>query len=131
MSEPIPFSSLLDIKGVVGAVRWRECVRGMGAATPPIIVERIGDISDDRADRLMAHAEAAGLSVYGISQLSYQRASHDPTVVYPLDGYYVHSMRGSVVCTINRVAVLLDNKANTDIQALISKMILVDNRPKS
>lgn len=129
MSTPIPFNSLLDIEGVVGAVRWRESVLGKGAATPPIVTEYIGDISEDRADRLMAHSEAAGLSVYGISQLSYHRASQDPTVVYPLDGYYVHSMRGSVVCTINRVSVLLDNKINTNIQDLISKMILVDNRP--
>ncbi|MBQ0724463.1 MAG: hypothetical protein KBT50_00705 [Cycloclasticus sp.] len=127
MSTPIPFNSLLDIDGVMGAVRWRESVPGKGAATPPFLIEHIGDISEDRADRLMAHAEAAGLGVMGISQLSYQRASHDPTVVYPLDAYYLHSMRGSVVCTINRVAVLLDNKIKTDIQSLISQMILIDN----
>ena len=128
MSTPIAFDSLLDNDGVVGAVRWRESVPGKGAATPPILIEHIGDISDDRAERLMAHAEAAGLGVMGISQLSYQRASHDPTVVYPLDAYYVHSMRGSVVCTINRVAVLLDNRVKSDVQGLISQMILVDNR---
>ena len=128
MSTPIAFDSLLDNDGVVGAVRWRESVPGKGAATPPILIEHIGDISDDRAERLMAHAEAAGLGVMGISQLSHQRASHDPTVVYPLDAYYVHSMRGSVVCTINRVAVLLDNRVKSDVQGLISQMILVDNR---
>ena len=128
MSTPIAFNTLLDNDGVVGAVRWRESVPGKGASTPPILIEYIGDISGDRAERLMAHAEAAGLGVMGISQLSYQRASHDPTVVYPLDAYYVHSMRGSVVCTINRVAVLLDNSIKSDVQGLISQMILVDNR---
>ena len=127
MATPVPFKDLLDIDGVVGAVRWRESVMGKGAATPPLIVEFIGNITQDRAERMMAHSEAGGLAIYGISQLSYQRASHDPTVVYPLDGYYAHSMRGSVACTINRVAVLLDNKIEVHIQPLLSKMILVDN----
>lgn len=48
-------------------------------------------------------------------------------MVYPLDAYYVHSMNGSVVASINRVGVLLDNAVNTDIQGLIQKMNLVDN----
>jgi hypothetical protein len=127
MSTPVLFSSLLDISGVVGAVRWREAVTGKGAVSPPLLTEHIGDITEDRAERLMAHSEAAGLGIMGISQLSYQRASHDKTVVYPLDGYYLHSRQGSVVCTINRVSVLLDNSKETDIQGLIAKMNLVDN----
>lgn len=131
MSTPIPFNSLLDIEGVIGAVRWRETVAGKGAITPPFLIEYIGNITEDRAERLMAHAEAGGLGIMGISQLSYQRASSDPSVVYPLDAYYAHSMRGSVVVTINRVAALVDNDVNLDIQGLISKMIMVDNRPKA
>jgi hypothetical protein len=127
MSTPVPFHSLLDIDGVVGAVRWRETVAGKGAVTPPFLTEYIGNITEDRAERLMAHSEAAGLGIMGISQLSYHRASEDKTVVYPLDSYYLHSMRGSVVCTINRVSVLLDNRIKTDIQDLIAQMILVDN----
>ena len=131
MSTPIPFNSLLDIEGVIVAVRWRETVAGKGAITPPFLIEYIGNITEDRAERLMAHAEAGGLGIMGISQLSYQRASSDPSVVYPLDAYYAHSMRGSVVVTINRVAALVDNDVNLDIQGLISKMIMVDNRPKA
>jgi len=127
MSTPIIFSTLLDVEGVVGAVRWREAVAGKGAVSPPLLTEHIGNITEDRAERLMAHSEAAGLGIMGISQLSYHRASEDKTVVYPLDSYYLHSMRGSVVCTINRVSVLLDNNVKTDIQDLIAKMILVDN----
>jgi hypothetical protein len=127
MSEPILFSSLLEIDGIIGAVRWRETLPGKGAVSPPKLIEYIGSISEDRASRLMAHAEAAGLSVFGISQLSYHRAPKDKSVVYPLDAYYVHSMNSSVVSTINRIAVLLDNKIDTDIQSLIKNMILVDN----
>lgn len=130
MSTPVTFNSLLDIEGVVGAVRWRETVVGKGAITPPFLTEYIGNITEDRAERLMAHSEAAGLGVMGTSQLSYHRAAGDQSIVYPLDAYYFHSMRGSVVCTINRVSVLIDNDVNVDIQALISQMILVDNRPK-
>ncbi|MBT5701288.1 MAG: hypothetical protein HOI67_07525 [Gammaproteobacteria bacterium] len=127
MATPVPFESLLEIDGVTSAVRWREAVPGKGAVSPPLLLEFIGDVTKDRASRLMAHAEAAGLAVFGISQLSYHRAPEDKSVVYPLDAYYVHSMNGSVVASINRVGVLLDNAVNTDIQGLIQKMNLVDN----
>ncbi|MBQ0797748.1 MAG: hypothetical protein KBT63_00590 [Porticoccaceae bacterium] len=127
MPQPIKFKELLETKGVLGAVRWRESVLGHGATTPPVLVEFIGDISEDRAERLMAHAEAAGLAVFGISQLSYQRARTDKTVVYPLDAYYAHGQYTSVIATINRVATLLDTKISVDVQNLIRKMILVDN----
>lgn len=126
MPNPITLKALLETEGVLGAVRWRASSIS-STATPPALVEFVGDISEDRAERLMAHAEAAGMSVFGISQLSYQRASTDKTVVYPVDSYYVHGQYTSVIATINRVATLLDNKANTDIQALISRMILVDS----
>ncbi|MGB1338766.1 MAG: hypothetical protein ACPHSA_02780 [Cycloclasticus pugetii] len=36
MSTPVPFESLLDIEGIVGAVRWRETVAGV---IPPFITE--------------------------------------------------------------------------------------------
>jgi hypothetical protein len=127
MATPVPFESLLKIDGVEGAVRWREAVPGKGAVSPPFMLEFIGNITKDRASRLMAHAEAAGLAVFGISQLSYHRAPEDKSVVYPLDAYYVHSMNGSVVASINRVGVLLDNAVKIDIQDLIQKMNLVDN----
>lgn len=129
MATPIPFNSLLSIDGVIGAVRWRETVAGKGAITPPFLTEHIGNITEDRAERLMAHSEAAGLGIMGISQLSHHRAMEDKTVVYPLDSFYLHSIHGSVVCTINRVSILLDNSVKVDIQELISKMILVDNTP--
>jgi len=128
MATPVPFESLLEIDGVKAAVRWREAVPGKGAVSPPQMLEFIGDMTKDRASRLMGHAEAAGLAIFGISQLSYHRAPEDKTVVYPLDAYYVHSMRGSVVASINRVAVLMDNAVSADIQHLIQKMNLVDNR---
>ena len=127
MPQPIAMKSLLDTGGVLGAVRWRASVVST-SATPPELVEFVGTISRDRAERLMAHAEAAGMSIFGISQLSYQRAREDKTVVYPVDSYYIHGQYTSVAVTINRVAVLLDNKANVDIQALIKSMILVANK---
>ena len=130
MSTPIPFKDLLNIDGVIAAIRWRDSIPGRASASPPALVEAIGTIKPERAETLMGLAEATGLSIHGLSQLSHARALTDPTVVYPLDGYYVHSMRGSVACTINRVAVQLDNKVSVDIQALFGKMNLIDNRPK-
>lgn len=127
MATPVPFESLLDIDGVIAAVRWRSSVVGATTASPPILSEAIGSIERERAKILIAMAEASGLSIYALSQLNHERAETDNTVVYPLDGYYVHSMRGSVVATINRVAVQLDNKIRADVQGLIGKMILVDN----
>lgn len=126
MPTPIALEALLETEGVLGAVRWKSSSISR-TATPPELVEFTGQISEDRAERLMAHGEAAGMSVFGISQLSYQRARSDKTVVYPVDSYYVHGQYTSVIATINRVATLLDNKVDIDIQALISKMILVDN----
>ena len=127
MPNPITLNALLETEGVLGAVRWRASSIS-STATPPALVEFVGNISEDRAQRLMAHAEAAGMSVFGISQLSYQRASTDRTVVYPVDSYYVHGQYTSVIATINGVATLLDNKCSLDIQALIGRMILVDNQ---
>ena len=126
MPQPIALTALLGTEGVLGAVRWQQSAV-TGTPTPPNLVEYIGEISEDRAQRLMAHSEAAGLAVFGISQLSYQRASNDKTVVYPVDSYYVHGQYTSVIATINAVAALLDNKTTIDIQALIRQMILVDN----
>ena len=131
MSTPIPFKDLLEIEGVTSAIRWRESIPGRSSASPPVLVEAIGTIKPERAESLMGLAEATGLSVHGLSQLSYLRARTDPTVVYPLDGYYVHSMRGSVACTINRVAVQFDNKVKIDIQDVFAKMNLVDNMYKA
>ena len=126
MPEPITLNALLETDGVLGAVRWRASALS-STATPPLLIEYVGSISENRAQRLMAHSEAAGMSVFGISQLSYQRDSSDKTVVYPVDSYYVHGQYTSVIATINAVATLLDNKAKIDIQALINRMILVDN----
>lgn len=127
MATPVPFESLLEIDGVKAAVRWREAVPGRGAVSPPRMLESIGDVTKDRASSMMSNCEAAGLAIFGISQLSYHRAPEDKTVVYPLDAYYVHSMNSSIIASINRVAVLMDNKVSTDIQGLIQKMNLVDN----
>ncbi len=127
MSTRVPFKYLLEIEGVIGAVRWRETVAGKGAITPPFLVEHIGDISVERAKRLMTHCEALSLSIHGISQIGHEAAVKDPTVVYPVDAFAAHGMRTSVISTINRVSVLFDNKVKLDIQALTEKMNLIDN----
>ena len=127
MSTPIPFKSLLDINGVIGAVRWRESVAGKGAFAPPRLVESIGDISTERAKRLMSHSEALSLSIHGISQIGHEAAAKDPTIVYPVDAFTAHGMRYSIISTINRVTVLFDNGVKLDTQDLTRKMNLVDN----
>lgn len=126
MAEEFAFGDLIAIPGIVGVVRWQPTHLGKSIA-PPKLIEHLGDITRDRAERIMAHAEAAGLAIFGIGQLSYQRAPTDKTVVYPVDAYYAHGQHTSVVATMNRVAVLLDNSENVDIQVLCRKMILVDN----
>jgi len=127
MSTPIPFKSLLEIDGVIGAVRWRESVAGKGAIAPPFLVEHIGEISVERAKRLMTHSEALSLSIHGISQIGHEAAAKDSTIVYPVDAFAAHGMRTSIISTINRVTVLYDNNMKLDIQDLTEKMNLVDN----
>ncbi|QGN54001.1 hypothetical protein GKE62_05060 [Novosphingobium sp. Gsoil 351] len=126
MAERFDFKDLLAVPGVIGAARWRPTHLGKSIA-PPELVEFGGDLNRDRAERMMAHAEAAGLSIYGIGQLSYQRAPVDKTVVYPIDAFYAHGQHTSVVASLNRVAALIDNSTQVDVQNLVRKMILVDN----
>ncbi|WP_235955317.1 MULTISPECIES: hypothetical protein [Sphingobium] len=101
--------------------------RSAPTVSPPQLVEFGGNLTRDRAERMMAHAEAGGLAIYGIGQLSYHRAPVDKTVVYPIDAFYAHGQYTSVIATMNRVAVLLDNTQKVDVQELAGKMIRVDN----
>jgi hypothetical protein len=126
MAERFSFSDLMSIPGVIGAARWKPTHPGTSVA-PPEMVEFGGNLTRDRAERMMAHAEAGGLAIYGIGQLSYQRAPVDKTVVYPIDAFYAHGQYTSVIATLNRVAVLLDNSEKSDVQDLVGKMIRVDN----
>jgi len=126
MAEKFPFSDLLVISGVIGAARWKPTHFGPAVA-PPQLAEFGGNLTRDRAERMMAHAEAGGLAIYGIGQLSYHRAPVDKTVVYPIDAFYAHGQYTSVIATLNRVAVLLDNTQKVDIQEMVGKMIRVDN----
>jgi len=126
MAERFSFGDLVTIPGVIGVARWKPTHPGTSVA-PPELVEFGGNLTRDRAERMMAHAEAGGLAIYGIGQLSYQRAPVDKTVVYPIDAFYAHGQYTSVVATLNRVAVLLDNTEKADVQDLVGKMIRVDN----
>lgn len=126
MAEKFDFGRLLEVAGVIGAARWKPTHLG-GSVAPPELVEFAGNLTRDRAERMMGHAEAGGLAIYGIGQLSHQRAPIDRTVVYPIDAYYAHGQYTSVIATMNRVAVLLDNAESVDVQDLVHKMILVDN----
>ncbi|CCA93905.1 hypothetical protein [Novosphingobium sp. PP1Y] len=126
MAERFPFTDLLTIPGVIGAVRWKPTHVGPSVA-PPELVEFGGNLTRDRAERMMGHAEAGGLAIYGIGQLSYQRAPVDKTVVYPIDAYYAHGQYTSAIATLNRVAILLDNTEKVDVQDIVNKMTRVDN----
>ena len=59
MAERFQFSDLLVISRVIGAARWKPTHLGRTVA-PPQLVESGGDLTRDRAERLMAHAEAGG-----------------------------------------------------------------------
>jgi hypothetical protein len=126
MAERFQFSDLLIISGVMGAARWKPTHLGP-TVSPPHPVEFGGNLTRDRAERMMAHAEAGGLAIYGIGQLSYHRAPVDKTVVYPIDAFYAHGQYTSVIATMTRVAVLFDNAQKVDVQELAGKMIRVDN----
>lgn len=126
MALRFPFAEITAIPGVIGAARWRPSHVGTTVA-PPELVEFAGKLTRERAERMMAHAEAGGLAIYGIGQLSYHRAPVDKTVVYPIDAFYAHGQYTSVVATLNRVAVLLDNAEKVDIQDIVEKMIRIDN----
>lgn len=127
MAEPISLLELLITPGVLSAIRWRPSVIHAQTPSPPRLLEWVGEITEERAQRLMQHAELGGVTLFSIAQLGHQRAPADKTVAYPIDAYYVHAQHVSVAATINRVAVLTDNAVEVDLQALIRKMIYVEN----
>ncbi|MFX5957043.1 hypothetical protein ABTF01_21840, partial [Acinetobacter baumannii] len=76
MADRYTFAELLSIPGVIGAARWKPTHLGKSIA-PPQMVEFGGRLTPERAEQMMAHAEAGGLSIYGIGQLSYHRTPLD------------------------------------------------------
>jgi len=128
MSRELKLKDLMDIDGVIGACRWKEAVIGRAVAAKPIVVEWYGFENEDAARRSMLAVDAIGLGVKGAAQLSYEYRPDFRQLASPVDSFYVHGYKRSVLATLNKVMVLLDNDVKVDIQALPLQLILVDNR---
>ena len=48
-------------------------------------------------------------------------------MVSPVDAFYVHGYKRSVLATLNKVLVMIDNSVQVDIQALPLQLTLVKN----
>lgn len=127
MSRKMALQELMEIDGVVGAARWKESVIGRAVAAKPIVVEFYGFENEQAARRTMLSIDAIGLSVKGTAQLSYEYREDFRNMVSPVDSFYVHGYKRSVLATLNKVLVMLDNSVSVDIQALPLQLILVDN----
>ena len=125
MAKSVSLGSLLSQTGVIGAVRWTPTSATASVASPPRLLEHVGELTPERAERMMANCEAAGMAVFGIAQLNFTRAPHDRTNVYPVDTVFVRGQYTSILTTINRVAVLLRNEDGYDVSAVADQMILV------
>jgi len=128
MSRRLELKDLMDIDGVIGAVRWKEAAVGRAVAAKPIVVEFYGFENEEAARRTMLAVDAIGLGVKGTAQLSYEYRPDFRELASPVDSFYVHGYKRSVLATLNKVMVLLDNEVKIDIQALPLQLVLVDNR---
>lgn len=128
MAKELKLSDLMQISGVVGAVRWRESDIGKaGGGGRPILVEWLGFESEERARRFVLSAEAIGLPMKGVIQLNLEFRTDFKNNITPMDGFYIHGFKYSMCCTLNRVAVMLDNSVPVDVQALPKKLVMVRN----
>ena len=127
MSRELKLEDLMKIDGVIATVRWKEAVIGRAVAAKPIVVEFYGFDDETAARRTMLTVDAIGLGVKGPAQMSYEYRPDFRELVSPVDSFYVHGFKRSVLATFNKVLVLLDNKIKVDIQALPLQLILVNN----
>ena len=128
MAREKKLKELMEIDGVVAVARWKESVIGSAAAAKPIVVEHYGFDNEEAARRTMLTVDTIGLGVKGPAQMSYEYRPDFRALVSPVDSFYVHGFKRSVLATFNKVLVLLDNSVKVDIQALPLQLILVDNR---
>ena len=90
-------------------------------------ISRIAGVGRPRS-RLGVSAEAMGLSIKGVLEIDYYRdRTGNPHSLMPADGYMIHGQKFNLVCTLNRVATLVDNKIDYDLKALFLKQALVVN----
>lgn len=128
MSEPLKLQDLMELGGVVGALRWQESRFINAIAYPARLVEYLGFDSEERARQLMLSTEAMGLSIKGVLEIDYYRdRKTNPHSLMPADGYMIHGQKFNLVCTLNRVAALVDNKIDYDLKGLFLKLALVRN----
>jgi hypothetical protein len=118
----------MDVNGVVAALRWQQSRFINAIAYPARLVEYLGFDGEERARQLMLSAEAMGLAIKGVLEIDYYRdRTGNPHSLMPADGYMIHGQKFNLVCTLNRVAVLVDNKVDYDLKSLFLKCALVRN----
>lgn len=130
MSQALSLQNVMEVAGVYGTVRWQESQFAKSVAYPPRLIEYTGFQDQDRARNIMLACEAMGLSIKGVLEMDYyEDRARFRTTVMPVDGYTIHGQKYSIVCTLNRVAALVDNTAGVDVHALTRKLSLVRNDP--
>lgn len=128
MSEPLKLQDLMEANGVVAALRWQQSRFINAIAYPARLVESLGFEGEERARQMMLSAEAMGLSIKGVLEIDYYRdRTGNPHSLMPADGYMIHGQKFNLVCTLNRVATLVDNKVDYDLKGLFLKQALVVN----
>ncbi|MGK2940998.1 MAG: hypothetical protein ACSLFJ_04890 [Immundisolibacter sp.] len=128
MSEPLKLQDLMEMNGVIGALRWQQSRFQDAIAYPARLAEFLGLENEERARQMMLSAEAMGLSIKGVLEIDYYRdRSSNPFSLMPVDGYMIHGQKFNLLCTLNHVAAVVDNKVEYDVKALFRKLALVRN----
>lgn len=125
MSKQNTLDDLMQIDCIVAVARWQDAVVGKAGAAAPVLQQQRGFGSDREAHQFMLSADAYGASVKGLAQINYEFREDFRRNVSPLDGIYIHGYKHSMVATWNKVAALVDNSIEIDIQAVIKELVLV------
>lgn len=128
MAQPNTLHDLMKTRGIVGAIRWRDAEVGKAGAAQPVLLEQLGFPSESRARHFMLAAGAYGHCVQAIAQLNVEFREDFRENISPLDAIYIHGYKFSMVASWNRVAALIDNAINVDIQNLTRQIVLVENK---
>lgn len=127
MPEPIALKDLMEKNGVIAAIRWHESSVGKNLTSPPQLAEHAGRIEFKQAETLMIFLEDALSHNIHLSFLHDLLPEDRSLKRLPFDAMAMRSLKYTLMATLNRVGVILQNREGANLKEIADAMILVDN----
>jgi hypothetical protein len=125
--NPIILAELLEKPGVIAAIRWHESNLGKNLTSPPQLAEHVGRLDLKQAETLMIFLEDSLSHNIHLSFLHDLLPEDRSLKRLPFDAMAMRSQKYTLMATLNRVGVVLQNREGADLKAIADAMILVDN----